>query len=387
MKHHAQIWVPLQELAEEHESRNSRNLKQTSGMGPKRLPKMCESCSLGPRHPLQEAMATRCTKGYVALLKKALGPRAALLGMCCVMLEGWSASVAWLKFIGDNLLRFVSSAPSSAEYITVLIPPLLLCAFLDDIRALERFSRLGLLAGQCFVALLAALTAPSWRLLPGYVSSQPFLRLSSFPVAIGVAAFCNEGMVVMSPSVSASMVEPERFTAAVTLAITYFTANYLLLSFCGDFLYSYVAGDVVAQEVTLSKAFSVTPIHSAAVVIYVLQLLLTFPSGLFMMFRNAEKLCASRASWQRRARRVVLILSFCGVAMILPRFADFLAVAGAVGNSMCVFILPHLAFLNQCRKGFLSASACRIPYSWLVVLIFGVCCGVWASVVSLQQLL
>ncbi|CAJ1385897.1 unnamed protein product [Effrenium voratum] len=133
-------------------------------------------------------------------------------------------------------------------------------------------------------------------------------------------------MVVMSPSVSASMVEPERFTAAVTLAITYFTANYLLLSFCGDFLYSYVAGDVVAQEVTLSKAFSVTPIHSAAVVIYVLQLLLTFPSGLFMMFRNAEKLCASRASWQRRARRVVLILSFCGVAMILPRFADFLAV-------------------------------------------------------------
>lgn len=69
-----------------------------------------------------------------------------------------------------------------------------------------------------------------------------------------------------------------------------------LRSFCGDFLYSYVAGGVVAQEVTLSSAFTVSPIHSTAVVLYVLQLLLTFPCSLFVMLLNANERPKSPAS-------------------------------------------------------------------------------------------
>ena len=129
------------------------------------------------------------------------------------------------------------------------------------------------------------------------------------------------------------MLRPKRFRWAAMLAVTYFTVNYLLLALCGDFLYSYLpglcgaffflrpsggvlkvpliqqvhhhfwdleiwedsktlvsarvavekkpnrkcltftAGGTVAQEVTLSPAFSVTPMHRVAVLCYVLQCL------------------------------------------------------------------------------------------------------------------
>jgi len=72
---------------------------------------------------------------------------------------------------------------------------------LQDITLLERFSFLGLVSGQCFVLLIFILAAKHWVELPSYLQSQPFLRLESFPVAMGIAVFCNEGMVVMSSEV------------------------------------------------------------------------------------------------------------------------------------------------------------------------------------------
>ena len=74
-------------------------------------------------------------------------------------------------------------------------------AALQDISLLERFSFLGLVSGQCFVLLIFILAAEHWAELPHYLQRQPFLRLESFPVAMGIAVFCNEGMVVMSSEV------------------------------------------------------------------------------------------------------------------------------------------------------------------------------------------
>ena len=72
---------------------------------------------------------------------------------------------------------------------------------LQEISILERFSSIGLVAGQCFVLLIFVLAVPHWSQLPGYLESQPFVRWDSFPVAMGIAVFCNEGMVVMSSEV------------------------------------------------------------------------------------------------------------------------------------------------------------------------------------------
>ena len=75
------------------------------------------------------------------------------------------------------------------------------CAEMQEISILERFSSIGLVAGQCFVLLIFVLAVPHWSQLPDYLESQPFVRWDSFPVAMGIAVFCNEGMVVMSSEV------------------------------------------------------------------------------------------------------------------------------------------------------------------------------------------
>ena len=72
---------------------------------------------------------------------------------------------------------------------------------MQEISILERFSSIGLVAGQCFVLLIFVLAVPHWSQLPDYLASQPFVRWDSFPVAMGIAVFCNEGMVVMSSEV------------------------------------------------------------------------------------------------------------------------------------------------------------------------------------------
>ena len=316
---------------------------------------------------------------YVTLIQKAHGPKAGLLAAACVLLAFWGSAVAWLKFIGDNLARFLPLPLTGTWYIAILCIPLMSCAWLNEIKILERFSFLGLLAGQLFVILMLILSASHWAMWPSYFAQQPFLRIGSFPVAMGIAAFCNEGMVVMASEVSASMHVPYKFKSSMVWAVTYFSANYLLMSLCGDFLYSFLAHDVVAQEVTLSKAFTVTIAHRVAVLLYVFQLLLTFPSSLFLMFQNFQPLFPTYP----RLPRLAIILSFCCVAMVLPRFGDFLALFGAIANSLCIYILPHMAFLAHAKDQDLGL---RRVACWTVMLIFGLCGGLLSCVISLEQL-
>ena len=262
-----------------------------------------------------------------------------------------------------------------------------LSAWVDEVATLEPLSRLGLLAGQLFVVLIAMQAVPHIQELPSYWASQPFLQPDTFPVAMGLAVFCNEGLVVLSPSVTASMQKPQLFSSSLVLSVVAFSVNYMLLAICGDFVYSYLAEGEVAQEVTMSSSFDRTLVHRVAVLSYVAQLLLTFPTSLFVLFRNVEALQRCHNGWGKRAWRSAAVISIGAVAVVVPHFGDFLAAAGAVGNSVCIYILPHLALLVESRSGGSRVSLFRKMLSLFTILILGFGCGVWASVISIQKLL
>ena len=309
------------------------------------------------------------------------------LTVLSLIVANWGSAVAWLKFIGDNLSRFLPLHMSSADWILIVVGPVALSAWVDEVAVLERLSQLGLLAGQLFVVLVAVHVAPHMHELPDYVASEPFMRMGTFPVAMGLAVFCNEGLVVISPSVAASMQKPELFRSSIFLSVAFFSANYLVLAVCGDFLYSYITHGEVAQEVTMSKGFDLTAINRVAVLCYVAQLLFTFPTGLFVLFRNWEVLHPCHSHVWKRAWRSATVLSIAAVALVVPRFADFLAAAGAVGNSVCIYILPHLALLAESRSRGICVSRVRIAISWSTILVFGVLCGGLASIISIQKLI
>ena len=73
------------------------------------------------------------------------------------------------------------------------------------------------------------------------------------------------------------------------------------------------------------------------------------------------------------------------IAIGIPNFGDFISFAGAVANTMGIYILPHLAFLLLARNGMLTCSIVERVLSMSIIL-FGVVTGSIATVVSFMDL-
>jgi hypothetical protein len=70
-----------------------------------------------------------------------------------------------------------------------------------------------------------------------------------------IAAFCNEGVVVMALNVQSEMANPRSFPSAVTVALSFFALCYLAVGVAGFALYR----DKVASATrTLSLSLALT---------------------------------------------------------------------------------------------------------------------------------
>lgn len=332
------------------------------------------------------APSCRQARTYADVVGALLGSAGRAAALFALLLANWGSAIAWIRYIGDNLARFLPEAHLSPDaWALGITVPLLACAFVEDVTPLERISVVGLAAGQAFVLLMVVQAAPHLAELPAYAAAQPVVRWESAPVAMGLAVFCNEGMVALTPSVRAAMRWPRHFPRAVVATTLYFTGNYLLIAVTGDFLFSYLQGTDVSSEVSLS--FDLTPVHRVAVYAYVAQLLLTFPLVMFAVCSSIEQSCFPHAPLAaHRAFRALAMLSAGGVAVAVPHFGDFIAAVGGLANSLGIYILPHLALLRAASLGELHLSAPRRAASWLIACAFGLGVGAVATGASVKDL-
>lgn len=316
-----------------------------------------------------------------------LGEQGAVLSL---IIANWGSTIAWLKYIGDNLAHFLPEAGVPGKVFSMIATVVILpCALIDDVSFLDRIGLLGLVAAQSFAWLIIGHGIVDSGSFPAYVTNEPAIRWSSLPVAMGIAVFCNEGIVVMSPSVHAAMRKPQHYRRALLAMLVYFTVNYLAVAVAGDYLFSYRVGGVVKSEFSLS--FDVTPLYRIAVCLYICQLLLSFPSMLFVVFASSEDALQNVLDYTmtrkvRRALRVVIIVAMGSFAVAVPQFGDFLALSGGLGNSLGIYMLPHLALLRAAKHGEVVVSFWRRAASIAVFVVFGVGCGIAATVVSFDQL-
>eukprot|EP00931_Biecheleriopsis_adriatica_P115661 TRINITY_DN91430_c0_g1_i1.p1 TRINITY_DN91430_c0_g1~~TRINITY_DN91430_c0_g1_i1.p1 ORF type:complete len:418 (+),score=60.88 TRINITY_DN91430_c0_g1_i1:29-1282(+) len=324
---------------------------------------------------------------FAGLIGSLLGRPGQMAAIFSLALANYGSCIGWTKYIGDNLARFLPEVGmSSAAWSCMLTAPLLLCSLIEDVSLLGKVSWLGLAASQAFAVLLVAQALLHAEQLLHYFSAQPVVCWSTAPVAMGLAVFCNEGMCVVTPSVHASMCEPRRISLALLAMVIYFTVNYMAVAIAGDFLFSYLPGNVVSSEVSLS--FGVTPLYRVAVYLYIVQLLLSYPIVLFTVFSSVEAtLLPSLSVGARRSIRALLIAVMGGISILVPRFGDFLAVAGAVANSLGIYILPHASLLVAEKRHELKLGLGRRVCSWLVLAVFGIAAGSVSSVISLSKLL
>jgi amino acid permease len=153
--------------------------------------------------------------------------------------------VAYSKFMGDNLSRFLPDVGLSSDmWIVSLTVFFSLTCVLEDVSVLGRVSSFGIMAGVAFAAIIvfsAGTTGGAHHQdFLQYLSEAPAFNWSGFPVAMGIAVFCNEGMVILSPPVLHAMGSPtwETFRKPLLAMVYVFTLNYLAVAIAGAYLFS-----------------------------------------------------------------------------------------------------------------------------------------------------
>jgi amino acid permease len=291
---------------------------------------------------------------YSGVVRHSLGLRAERVSLCAILASNFGSNIAFALFIGSNLHLFLSGAHLAEwQWIALCVPLWAAIACRRDVSFLAPIGALGLACALGFVAVILADAGRTlgWAGAAAWARAAPQIRPATLPIAVSISAFCNEGVVLMALSVESSMARRERFPAALVAALSLITLGYIVFALAGAAL---VDGDVVAP---ISDAFSHTPLHCAAAVLYALQLLPTYSIVYWLSYSAWEDaLLRARgggSGGHRRLRpRLVLPLRWAGIALsalvavTIPKFGDFLALLGALANSLSIYIIPHLCWLR-----------------------------------------
>ena len=96
------------------------------------------------------------------------------------------------------------------------------------------------------------------------------------PLALSLAAFCNEGIVILSPSTRSSMRRPDQFLTVTGLSIVYFTICYMAVGFLGNVRYAGHVQGQLALNIDISHGSEHMQLNRIAIVLYCVQLIPTY---------------------------------------------------------------------------------------------------------------
>ena len=297
---------------------------------------------------------------YCGTIREVLGWKAEALALFTIVVSSYGSNIAYVLFIAENLKRFLPDDVGLAEWEWALmcLPPWLLLATAEDVQFLAPFGVLGIVFALGFegVMLYNLATEVSWQELLGWMHDTPLIQPATVPIAISVAAFCNEGIVLMALSVQQQMRSPARFPSAMAAALTVFATLYLLVGIAGFALFGR-AGQSVPSPI--SDAFDATPLHIAAVSLYALQLVPTYSIVMWLSYSAVEnaylrfrKITIGSVAHRRLKWRAFVPARFLAVglsalvALTITDFGDFVALIGAFANALGIYLFPHLCWLR-----------------------------------------
>ena len=353
---------------------------------------------------------------YSGIMSRSLGGLGEWLALLSIIVSAWGSCIAYLLFIKDNLHSLWPGLLPEWLWVLLASVPLALLSLLDDVRRLAPVSVVGLACAFSFACLVVAeaalhLSADDVR---EFFAEEPLVRWKTLPLAMAVAAFCNEGkrtllsiarrrprcpspfpvlfssgIVILTPSTRNGMRRPGGFLHVSGWTIAFFTVCYMAVGLCGNIRY---AGHVEQQ---LSLNFDMSSVaNRVAVLMYCLQLIPTYCVVYFCAYEASELKFIRERGIERhslehkRLRPKVVLLRWLGlgtsaaIALVVPRFGDYIGLIGAVATSLAIYILPHVAWLRECRAG----KPCGTVVS-VAVAVFGVLLAVVGTIQSVQGML
>ena len=322
---------------------------------------------------------------YTSLMATVLGTRAEYTAIASIAISMFGSCIAYLKFLSDNLPEFVGL--NGATWIGISLVPIVFLSWFDTLKFLQPFVWVGALCAISFVGILIADTANnvSPDEFRDYFENATQLDWTNIPQTLSIAVFCNEGVVVVAPSVHTALAQPDRMSMVTAVTVIVFTCLYMAVAVAGDVRFRNIKVNAEVSKDMNPRSY----VDSAAVVLYSIQLIPTFGIVYYCGYEALEgKFCRVRGvdrggqEWQEQYKKRAVFLRVVGVAcaaflsIAITNFADALGLVGALGTSSAVFILPHLAWLrlNYEERTLLE----KIPSYFLVL--FGISVAVLGTV-------
>lgn len=280
-------------------------------------------------------------------------------------LELYALAVEYLILEGDNLAQVVSwdgfrfgivSISSEESFIIISALLMLPTVWLRDLGLLSYISAGGVAA--CIVVLLTVAWVGLFDV--GFTGQGRLLNLQSFPVAVGLYAFCYCGHALF-PSIYASMKDKTKFSIVLIVCFILCTLIYGCIAVLGFLMF----GDSIKSQVTLNlptEDFATKVAIFATLVNPFTKYALTvtpLATGLEDLLPLSWR-TQSFVSWGILIR-TLLVASTVIVALTIPFFAYLMALIGS-------FLSTNVAITIPCAC-YLKIFAGRVS-SWEMVLMF-----------------
>jgi|EP00966_Prymnesium_polylepis_P177735 amino acid permease len=146
---------------------------------------------------------------YAGTIRDVLGPRAEVLLLFSIVVSSYGSNIAYILYIAENCTRFLpQSGLQEWQWASLCLVPWLFLAAADNVDFLAPYGVVGLACAIGFEAVIVydAATTLDWDAVGSWLQSTPIVQPSTLPIAVAIAAFCNEGVVIMALNVQAEMV-------------------------------------------------------------------------------------------------------------------------------------------------------------------------------------
>ncbi|KAH9514000.1 ADP/ATP carrier protein [Bulinus truncatus] len=307
---------------------------------------------------------------------EAFGAFGRLLVDLVIVLSQIGFSCAYLIFICRNMSHFIPSV-EMGYWLLILLPPLSL---------LTLFRNLNSLAVTSFLAQCSSLLAFSIVIWFDFhhaakVSIHPKeMSLENLPYFAVIAIYCYEGAGLVLPLESslAKEVRPQfsKYFISTLMAVTFL---YISFGICGYLSFGSETNQIITLNLPNDGSFNFAVVVKSCICF---ALFLTYPVMMFPVMKILEHyfiLDSMRSVWKGNVMRGLVVLLTGVVVIMIPNFADLMAVVGASCCTLLVFIMPAMFHMKLC-KGLLSRK--KIALDWFIICIgiTGTIFGLWDAI-------
>ncbi|CAG5134824.1 unnamed protein product [Candidula unifasciata] len=292
------------------------------------------------------------------------------IGFCC----------AYLIFICRNMSDIVPHI-EMGHWLLIVLPVLSLLTLLRHLNSLALTSILAQFSIVC------ALSVVLWFDFQHFHSVRIHPREISFenlPFFFVIAVYCFEGAgLILSLEGSLAKDIRHKFSKYFILTMVFVTLLYISFGVCGYMSFGPDTSQIITLNLPKSSGFGFSLVVKSCLC---LALFFTYPVMMFPVMKILEHYFipdAGNTAWKGNILRGLVVLLTGMIVILVPNFADLMALVGACCCTLLSFILPGF-FHMRLFKGNMHLK--QLMFDWLLITVgvLGTFFGVWNSVVHMS---